>query len=93
MLVSANEYRRTITELASSVSEACEVEELIEQHEYVIYTAKALCVLVHSNNDKALFDVLGDTLEVKRATIYETMAYHAMVADVYACLNQWGHQE
>lgn len=88
MQVSSQEYWSEVRELAVETltlpadEQMDWLHETIDGHEFVIYTAKALCVLMHTNNDDEVFES-GDLADCKNSTaVYSRMAYFAMVADV-----------
>lgn len=58
----------------------------VDGHQFVIYTGKALCVLMHTSNDNAYFDDFGPLSELKVtdvSTLYTQIAYAAMTADIH----------
>lgn len=56
--------------------------ELVDGHEWIIYTRHALNILQHTNNDNTLFEV-GDLSEVDSASsVYTSLAFWAMREDV-----------
>jgi hypothetical protein len=59
------------------------VHEMCDSHEYVIYSYKALTVLIHSNNDMAFQDV-GPLPEENP---WGVAAYFAMSQDVQEAIN------
>lgn len=73
-----------IGEEARSVPERERVDwlhEMLDEHEYVIYTAKAAAVLRHSSNDEAAFED-GVRPFVSLSDVYVVCAFYAMLADV-----------
>ena len=70
----AREHDRDISEV---------LWETIDGHEYVIYTAKAQAVLLHSQNDGALIEDCGGDAAAKDGVLdWSARAYWAMQRDV-----------
>lgn len=68
-----------------------DVHETLDGHEFVIYTFKAQCVCLASDNSGAMVDQLGsDGLTKDGAINWEAMAYCAMEADLFARLDAEG---
>ena len=65
------------------------LHETLDGHGFVIYTGKAMLVLLHSDNDAAYFDVNG-SVDGWTSIPWNTLAYYAMEADVLACLDADG---
>ena len=61
------------------------LHEAIDGHEFVIYTYKARCVLVATDNPTAWEDEFGE-----RSSGPEQEAYAAMMADVHAAAGRLG---
>lgn len=68
-----------------------DVHETLDGHEFVIYTFKAQCVCLASDNSGAMVDQLGsDGLTKDGAINWEAMAYCAMEADLFERLDADG---
>lgn len=91
--ISYHDYRRQIREIATRAAvvrllDGDEHEYLhraIDGHEFIIYTNKALCILIHTSNDDAGFEELGRDFLVgadSMSDIYTRAAYWAMIADI-----------
>lgn len=85
MQVTSKQYWDEIARLASDpeLQDWDDLVECVDQHEYILYTAKALCVLMHTKNDNAVFDD-GFSMEgcQDASSVYVRMAFYAMLADV-----------
>lgn len=91
-MITYSEYWQEIQSIVESIKHECESEgldphefahELIDSHEFVIYTYKAMNVLVHSDHSDAWVDHFGETGVVKDNAInWSGLAYMAMMADV-----------
>ena len=89
--MNASEYAEEITALARSLEEQCQesgsdvsdvLHEMIDGHQWVIYTHLAREVLLHSDNDCEIFDVVGPVEVSDWGTLFSQAAYFAMVSDV-----------
>jgi hypothetical protein len=68
-----------------------DVHETLDSHEFVIYTFKAQCVCLVSDNSGAMVDNFGSEGLTKDGSInWEAMAYCAMEADLYDWLDSDG---
>ena len=68
-----------------------DVHETLDSHEFVIYTFKAQCVCLASDNSGAFVDNFGNEgLTKDGATNWEAMAYCAMEADLFDRLDADG---
>lgn len=92
--VTSQDYWQQIREIAAHAAAVEVIEgdaheylhERIDGHQYVIYTGKALCVLMHTSNDDAYLDEMGELPKVNSVTeLYSPLAYFAMMADVRDC--------
>lgn len=94
-----NEYYNALNEIVDELLERLATEEFpldeiydklheeIDGHEYIIYTARNLEVLMHSSNWTALDDVGVDGHQ-DFATMVRTAAYFAMEADAREMLDR-----
>ena len=64
------------------------LHELIDGHEWIIYTWAYPWVLMHSDNEDALFDAQGPTEATNYSQIMQLMAFYAMEQDVMDALSR-----
>ena len=88
LLVSSSEYWKEVESVAQQAVEDGDdtgevVFELLDGHNFLIYTGKAFAVLWWSENEEALFDELGEETFDTWSGAIESMAYYAMRADVF----------
>ncbi len=84
MQVTSKTYWDEIVTLASDpeLRDYDNLLECIDSHEYIIYTDKALCVLMHTKSDSAVFEDFNLNGCQDASEVYTRMAFHAMLADV-----------
>lgn len=92
--LTSQEYWAQVAALAQEVTKEAHDEdrdvfevlnETLDQHNYVIYTAKALCVLLHSPNDGAYLEDTGSLPSADcMSDLYAALAHAALQADVVA---------
>ena len=97
MQITYREYWKEVKALAKQIAEESLetgndaqdiLAETVDGHEYVIYYAKQLDVLQHTDNEDALFDIDG-TLEADSFTDATTkLAYWAFYQDVQDYLQE-----
>ena len=89
------EYWREVQAIAESAHEEAKehggglgdyLHETIDGHQFVIYTHKARAVLLHSPNENAIFEEMGDQVAGSMEGLYSMAAYWAMLADVQSVL-------
>lgn len=94
--ISARDYQKGIKEAVEDAIAEAEgdkeraqdlLRETADDHEYIIYPGKAICVLFHSSNDSAYFDEFGAeglTQIAKKEgwnMVYTVIASYAFLAD------------
>ena len=83
MLVTAKEYWERVEECRRMVEEeGYDIHTVVGHHEYIIYTQKAIHVLLHT---KSLHDIPQQAIESQSdnpAKLVSTMAHYAMLSDI-----------
>jgi hypothetical protein len=86
-----HEYWAEVTGIAEGANEGAKEQgvsvdqylcEYVDAHMYVIYTFEARQVLLHSKNEDAIFDVLGEQTIDCLTNFYSKAAYFAFLADI-----------
>lgn len=90
--VSYHDYWREVREIATcaAVRELLDqddiaeyLHETIDGHQYVIYTFKARAVMLHTDNDNAMWGEMGLDGAECMSDVYTRGAYWAMLADIH----------
>lgn len=89
-VISYKEYWREVKSLAKQAKKEKRagydptdiVHELVDGHQWIIYTAYNPFVLIHSQNEDALFDSMGSSEFESYSDAMAKMAYFALEADV-----------
>jgi len=70
------------------------LHQTIDSHQFVIYTYKAKCVGLHTNNPDAMLDEFGAEGLVRNESVnYEGMAYCSMMADLRMLIEGWQDEQ
>lgn len=89
--ITMKEYWREVAAIAREAKKRARSEhqdiqdilhEMIDGHEWIIYTWANPYVLIHSRNEDALFDSMGETVAKSYSEIMQQMAYFALETDV-----------
>lgn len=89
--ITQSQYWREVTALAKEIKKEARgdderehelLHETIDGHEWIIYTWAYPWVLMHSRNEDALFDQLGEQQATAYSQIMQMMAFYAFYQDV-----------
>lgn len=86
--IDQRDYWNEVKDCARAVKEEGEdLDQLVDQHQWVIYTWANLQILVHSKNENAYFEELGEKLATEDfSSTVQTLAYWAFLADIQEVL-------
>jgi hypothetical protein len=82
--ITQRDYWNEVKDCARAVKEENEdLDQLVAQHSWIIYTWANLQILVHSKSENAYFEEFGEKLQTEDfASTVQVLAYWAFKADI-----------